>query len=165
MSEATAIDPQTTLYCTFTAAGHWFGVPAQLVREVHALTPITPIPGAPRAVLGYANLRGQLYLVLKAQGLLMGVDSSETGDAHLILFKPAAGEFFAIQTGAVGEIVTVRRDQVDVPKAKLEDASPEVQTYDRSACVIGHAKLDHALLTLVDPALLLAAAFEEAGLS
>lgn len=141
-----------SLYCTFTAAGHRFGVPAELVREVHAPTAITPIPGAPRSVVGYANLRGHLYLVLAADRLLLHNDCHARGEAQLVVFKPEAGESFALETGAIGDMVSVAAHQIDVPHS-TDDAARA------TPCVTGHAKLDHELLTLIDPTQLLTAAF------
>jgi len=143
-----------TLFCTFTAAGHRFGVPAQLVREVHAATAITPVPGAPRAVLGYANLRGHIYLVLHASHLLAHASATPASEAQLVVFKPEAGESFALETGAIGEMTAIAPHQIDVPKG----ADGVV---GETPCVIGHAKLDRELVTLIDPRQLLAVAFAD----
>lgn len=163
MDESIPGDPTSTLYCTFFSAGHWFGVPAKLVREVHALTTITLVPGAPPSVLGYANLRGQLFLVLKARELLTDRESCDTEAPHLIVFSAAAGEYFAIQADAVGEMTPVRRDQIDRPNANLDAAGAEVHAGGHCQCVIGRARLEHALLTLIDPGKFLAAAFDPAA--
>lgn len=145
----------TTLYCTFGAGGHRFGVPAQLVREVHAATAITPIPGAPPAVLGYANLRGRLYLVVHAHLLLAPGEATPEAETQLVVFKPEAGESFALETGAIGEMVAIAPHQIDVPQQN-ETAQ------GTTSCVIGYAKLDHELITLIDPRHLLTAAFTTA---
>jgi chemotaxis signal transduction protein len=155
MPDAKAIDSSVTLYCTFTAGSHRFGVPARSVREVHASTAITPIAGAPRAVLGYANLRGNLFLVLSADLLLTNRHDRHHGESQLVVFKPEAGESFALETGAIGEMVAVAPHQISVPQA--DDGA--MGTPD---CVTGHAKLDHELITLIDPRRLLPAAFPHA---
>lgn len=154
MADSPATTNSSTLYCTFTAGGHRFGVPAQMVREVHAATAITPIPGTPRAVLGYANLRGHIYLVLNAGRMLARVDVTPSSETQLVVFKPEAGESFALETGVIGEMTAIAPHQIDVPKSA--DGAP-----GEMPCVTGHAKLDCELVTLIDPRQLLAAAFAD----
>jgi purine-binding chemotaxis protein CheW len=160
MNELIASERTPELWCSFWVAGHWFGVPAQFVREVHTPVSITRIPGAPRSVLGYVNLRGQLVLVLSARALFLQTSHREDEEMHLVVFNAAAGESFAIQTGSVGEIVSIRRDQVDLPSSHMDDATTSEKVGERVACMVGHAKLDRALLTMIDPRRLLAVAFE-----
>jgi chemotaxis signal transduction protein len=152
MPDAPNVDASVTLYCTFTAGEHRFGVPARSVREVHASTAITPIPGAPSAALGYANLRGNLFLVLSADLLLTNRGERQRGEPQLVVFKPDAGESFALETGAIGEMVAIAPHQISVPQTD-DGAGSAID------CVTGHAKLDRELITLVDPRRLLPAAF------
>lgn len=159
MPETLSAEPVSELYCSFWLEGRWFGVPAHCVREVHAPVAITPIPGAPRTVVGYVNLRGQLFLVLDPCELLAGCCGDDTSDAHLVVFKSTAGEAFAIQAGRVGEIVAVRPDQVDVPKPLAEGPRYDGDDLDGSTVVVGHAKMDSGLLMLIDPKRLLPAVF------
>jgi purine-binding chemotaxis protein CheW len=163
MIEQLTAEPVTRLHCTFWLQQRWFGVPADLVREVHAPAGITPIPGAPRSVAGYVNLRGQLFLVLDAGSLLTGITGKQPPGGHLIVFKSTAGEAFAIQAGEVGDIVAVHPDQVDVPKTYVVDGAASDETArEPASIVVGHARLDRALLILIDPKRLLTAAMAEA---
>jgi chemotaxis signal transduction protein len=157
LAEPTTAVP--VLYCTFWIGERQFGVPALLVKEVHAPTATTPIPGAPRAVRGYVNLRGNLYLLLDPGELLTADSAPVAADGDFIVFKAAAGENFAIQTDRVGDIVAVRGDQVAVPKTEAGQLSERQRAAER--LIVGHAKLDHTLLTLVDPRELLSAVFSE----
>ena len=45
--------------------GRRFGVPAARVREVAALSTVTPVPTAPPQVVGLTQLRGQIVPVLQ----------------------------------------------------------------------------------------------------
>ncbi|MDQ3631441.1 MAG: chemotaxis protein CheW [Actinomycetota bacterium] len=45
-------------------AGEHYAVPVACVLEVAELGDVTPVPGAPRSVLGVRNLRGQLITVV-----------------------------------------------------------------------------------------------------
>ncbi len=50
--------------CVFEVAGIAYGVPVAAVREVAMLQQVTPIPRAPLAIRGVANLRGVLLPVV-----------------------------------------------------------------------------------------------------
>lgn len=152
--------PAEELYCSFRVDEHWFAVPAALVREVHVQPPITPTPGAPRTVAGYVNLRGHLFLVLNANELLLGRSGDVHDEAYLVVFKAAAGDSFALRTGPMGEMRTIRRDDIDLPVAPLVGERHATPHEDVRAYLIGHAKLDSALMTLIEPRKLLSAAFD-----
>src|SRR5271165_1325352 len=51
-------------FCTFNLDQLWFGIPVERVQEVIASPAVTPVPLAPRAVAGLANLRGQIVTVI-----------------------------------------------------------------------------------------------------
>ena len=147
----------TVAYCGFRVGKRKFGVPVFLIKEVQAPTPIAPVPGAPPAVRGYVNLRGNLYLVLDPRELLTGESSNVAEDGHFIVFNALAGEAFAIQTDGVEDIVSIGEDQIDVPNAetrRLTDGNGQLQPL-----VTGHAKLEDGLMTLVEPRQLLSAVF------
>jgi len=54
-------------FCTFDLDGLWFGIPVERVQEVIVSPAVTPVPLAPRAVAGLANLRGQIVTVVDPQ--------------------------------------------------------------------------------------------------
>lgn len=142
------------LYCTFWVAGHWFGVDATLVSEVHGLPDVTPIAGAPRAVAGYVNLRGQLYVALSAAEILTFDAADTSATARLIVFRSSAGESFALVVDALGGMVDATADRID--------SYPQTPaTAGARSLAIGRARLEPCSLTLIDAPRLLAAAFGE----
>jgi len=67
-------------------AGRHYGVPLAVVREVFALGPLTPVPTAPAAVAGVANLRGQVIAVLDLMRLLdLGLHRLRLGDPVVLV--------------------------------------------------------------------------------
>ena len=156
LAEPTIAAP--VLYCTFWIRHRQFGVPVLMIKEVHGPTTTTPIPRAPRAVRGYVNLRGNLYLLIDAGELLTGDDVPVAPDGDFIVFKAAAGENFAIQTERVGDILAIRGEQIALPTTEAVQSSEPQRGSDR--LIVGYAKLDHTLLTLVDPGELLSAVFD-----
>jgi purine-binding chemotaxis protein CheW len=100
-------------FCTFRLGEALYGIDVNLVQSVNTLPPLTAIPHAPGSVRGYVNLRGQVHLVLDLARLL-GLGTTETGtDARLVLLKPALGEPFGVLADRIGDIVTLRPEQVE----------------------------------------------------
>ncbi len=159
MPETTRNARMERLYCSFWLGDCQFGVPAHLIREVRTTAVLTPIPGAPPAVCGYVNLRGQLYLVLDPRALWIGRTDGAHPNGHLIVFKEAAGESFAVQTDSVGDIVAIDDEQISVPTIHRETGAPAESEPQCDRLVTGIARLDDALVTLVDPSELLSAVF------
>lgn len=147
------------LYCSFWLGPHCFAVPAVSVREVHAPAPVTPVAGAPPAVRGYVNLRGQLYLVLDPGDLLLDSRYVASAAGELIVFRADIGESFAIHTDQVGEIVTIRTNQIHLPKSRTDEADAGGGEHNSEHLIVGHATLDTQLITLIAPWELLPTAF------
>lgn len=164
MSELAPTETDALLYCSFWLGAHCFGVPASAVSEVHAPVPLTRIPGAPSAVRGYVNLRGQLYLVLDPAELLLGTAAASIGDAELIVFRTEIGEAFVIAVDRVGDMLPIPPEQIHVPKARTGDVDLTSQSHRLESLVAGHATLEEFLVTLVEPRKLLPAAFSPAGI-
>jgi purine-binding chemotaxis protein CheW len=147
-------------YCTFVLAGLWFGVRAELVSEVHVQFPLTSIPGAPAAVRGYVNLRGQLHLVLSGRRLLLNDSDRGPADGSLVVFQSTLDEAFALEVDQAGDVVEVSSPMIDAPQPPGGSGGSESFRNVRSALISGYAKLDSCLVTLIDPRRLLWAAFE-----
>jgi chemotaxis signal transduction protein len=150
--------PQVELYCSFWLGEHCFGVPSIAVSEVHRSVPITTIPGAPSAVSGYVNLRGQLYLVLDPYELLIGESAADNRGAELIVFRPEVGEAFALRVLRVGEMLPIPGAEIHTPKARTGDVDLSNGAQRHEALIAGHATLESHLVTLIDPSKLLPAA-------
>lgn len=162
MSETTMHETLGELYCTFWLREHSFGVPSTTVSQVHAPAPLTTIPGAPPAVLGYVNLRGQLYLVLDPSELLLSRPQQVAERAELIVFRAEIGEAFAIAVDRVGDMLPIPEARIHVPKARPDDVDLSVTEQRLASLSVGHATLDSVLVTLVDPSKLLPVAFATA---
>lgn len=141
--------PETVLYCTFVLDDKSFAVPVLLVREVQAVTSITPIPGAPPAICGYVNLRGQLHVALDPRPWLTGQPRSNSASGYLIVFKAQVGEACAMLCDRLGDIVPVDRHRVDVPQVDAVQRDEGRGYHER--LIAGYAKLDNSLLELIDP--------------
>jgi purine-binding chemotaxis protein CheW len=53
----------------FLLASEHYGIELTYIREIHALTEFTPLPGTPAFVLGLTNVRGQILSVIDIKKL------------------------------------------------------------------------------------------------
>jgi purine-binding chemotaxis protein CheW len=133
----------TRTFCTFRLGDGLFGLDAALVQSVNLPPALTPLPQAPDAVRGYANLRGQIHLVLDLKRLL-NLGATELGpDTRLVVFKAVLGDPFGVLIDRVGGVATLRPDQIEAG-APAETDSPQ------GGLVCGVGKLDGELVALLD---------------
>jgi purine-binding chemotaxis protein CheW len=125
-------------FCTFRLGGDLMAVGAALVQSVHRPPPLTPLPHAPPAVRGYANLRGQTLLVLDLGRLLGRAPAADGPDARLVVFQPALGDPFGVLVDRIGDVAVLRPDQI-------EDRPP-----GGDDLVVAVGKLDRELVALLD---------------
>jgi len=141
---------QARSFCTFLLGEGLFGLDATLVQSVNLPPPLTPLPQAPDAVRGYANLRGQIHLILDLKKLL---DRGATGigpDTRLVVLKAALGDPFGVLIDRIGGVATLPPDQIEAGRPAETDAPA-----DGMVCGVG--KLDGELITLLDASKLLPA--------
>jgi purine-binding chemotaxis protein CheW len=76
----------------------WYALELLAVREVVVAGRVEPLPGAPPAVLGLFNLRGEVVPVLDTAALL-GVGAPPAGSPHLVIAETARGLAALTATG------------------------------------------------------------------
>jgi len=155
-------EAETRPWCTFRLGGDLYGVDVMLVREVALPVPVTPVPHAPRGVLGCVNLRGQIHLALDLRVLLGRGATTPGPEARLILFKAELGDPFGVLVEAIGAIVEVPTEQVVDHAALAEVDGDDAAEHGRTgrpedALVLGVARLRDELLLLLDARRLLTA--------
>lgn len=70
----------------FQACDEWFGLPIELVREIHPLDRLTRVPNAPAAILGILNLRGRVLTLLDLSGCL-GIPPGTRPNSHAVVLE------------------------------------------------------------------------------
>ncbi len=106
---------------TFRVESRLFAVEVGHVLEIKGWRPATPIPHAPRHVLGVINLRGAI-LAVHDLGARIGLGLTRATAAHVILVLQAGGR-------TVGLLVDAVCDIVDVPDAAIA-ALPDLASRD-----------------------------------
>jgi purine-binding chemotaxis protein CheW len=109
----TALAGAEHLFCTLRLAGRLFGVSIHEVKEVNPETRCTRIPHTPPTVAGYANLRGQIHLIVDLRQLLALSAIAVTPESRLLIFKPQVADQLGVLVDQVGDIVAVTNDQLE----------------------------------------------------
>jgi len=106
----------------WTAGAVRCGVPIDRLARIVPLEGVTPVPGAPPAVLGIANVQGELVTVVDGR-LLIGEPAR--GTAPELVLVDRGGRYAGIAVDAVEDIVEVDESALArEPDGTLVAASP-----------------------------------------
>jgi len=125
---------------SFTVDDGLFGLDVEHVQEVIRTPRITPVPLAPPAVLGLANLRGQVVTVLDLRARLGLEPRPEPGAITVVVRHD--GEVVGLVADAPGDVLEVSADQQDPP--------PEALTGPPADLISGTCRLPDRLLLVLD---------------
>ncbi len=143
MNIASQLNDNLVQLCTFDLSGRRYAVNVLSVREVNPEVTITRVPHTAPAVRGLVNVRGQIFLILD---LLRGT-SRILPSSRIVLFKEQIGPTFGLLVDKVGDIITVRPDQM------LDITAHEDDVVDQEADLpgLGVVKLEKHLVMVLDP--------------
>lgn len=102
----------------FTLAGQHYLAPVAQVQEIVVPDRITPVPGAPDAVLGIMNLRSRLLVVLdgcKRLSLVPAVAAPERRPNQRVLVLDAGDDPVGLLVESIGEIAVLDEGLIDKP--------------------------------------------------
>jgi purine-binding chemotaxis protein CheW len=136
---------QITQLVSFRIGEEEFGVDILMVQEIIRLTNITPIPNAPRFILGMINLRGKIIPVidlrqrLKIRGNQAGANDRKT---RILIVE--------IYNHVTGFIVDSVSEVMKVPVAEIEPTPHLVVSSIEAEYIKGVVKLPNRLIILLD---------------
>jgi purine-binding chemotaxis protein CheW len=136
-------------FCTFRADQRLFGIDVACLREISTNTVITPVPPAPPAVRGLANLRSRVHLILDLRPLLGLAAADCTADSRLIILKPAVAEDVGLLVDRGGDILRVPREQIESLDSSPASGRKSSES-PAAGFVVGVAKLDRELMMIID---------------
>jgi len=135
--------PATLRACLFTLGAQTFALPVATVKEVVDFEEWTTVPRAPRAVVGVANLRGDVVPIVDAQAVL-GLPARQRGRRLRTLVVVAGDRTAALVVDAVVGLATV--DAGTPPEAGAPAvAAARVEAGGRAALLLDAARLLEAL--------------------
>ena len=146
---------------TFTLGGERYGLDIRAVREITRNVSVTPVRGAPAAVRGLQNLRGQVVTVIDP-GVQLGIGPREVGPESRLVVLKTNGELQARGcTGVttaddlVGLLVDAVSDVAEAGPAEWESRPPNLIGAGAER-VSGLVRLADALVRVLEPETLLA---------
>jgi purine-binding chemotaxis protein CheW len=127
-------------YVSFTLAGEAYAVPIEGIAEILKPLPITPVPRAPRVIMGVMTVRGRLVTVIDLRRRL-GLSEAPMDHKSRILVTDSGDERVGL---LVDEVLHVHR------LAESEIESREVLGGDPQPYLAGIGRPEGALLMLLD---------------
>ena len=147
------ISDDTIQFCTFRLSGRLFGLNILDVKEVNAdKINFTQVFHANRAIKGYMNLRGQMYLVIDMRPLFSfgETETTVTQDTRVLIFKNEVDENFGILVDKIGDVIPIKEENiverrkeakvVDTDRRTSEQLTLGVSTLEKELMVILNAR-------------------------
>jgi purine-binding chemotaxis protein CheW len=124
----------------FALDGDRYGLPLDAVERVLPMVAVSPLPGAPEAVLGAINVHGVVVPVLDIRRRL-GLPAGDLGPSARLLVARAGLRTVALPADDIAGVVDVREDSIVPPESVLSGIEH----------VAGVAVLVDGLLLIHDP--------------
>lgn len=138
------LQPQGTRvfrWVTFQLADEIYGINVMQVQEVLRLTEIAPVPGAPPAVMGIINLRGNVVTVIDTRELF-NLPANALTEQTRIMIVDCNKVTVGLLVDSVAEVVNIDNSEID--------AAPSVGSDDNSRYIQGVYNMNGEILILVD---------------
>ena len=130
-------------FCTFYAAGLYFGLDVMNVQEIIRYQEMTRVPLAPPVVRGLINLRGQIVTALDLRRRLDLPDRPQD--------ELPVNVFVQTDDGAVSLLVDEIGDVLELPETDFE-RPPDTLTGAARDLILGAYKLSDRLLLILNTA-------------
>ncbi|WML47592.1 chemotaxis protein CheW [Neobacillus sp. PS3-34] len=134
----------TTKAVVFQIANEEYAIPIENVISIERMENVTPIPHLPSYVKGIVEVRGELIPVIDMENILYNRELAVNDASRLIVLQSAEISF--------GTLVADAKEIIDLPPDKLKQVG--FLTYAKTSYITGVANLDHRLITVLDPAIL-----------
>ena len=134
----------------FLSNGRKWGIDISAIREVGELTEsLCPVPHAQHSVMGYINVRGDIYQLISFKSLISGKKEKEGKDGLVLFLKESVGQAMGIYVDDACEISTV--DITDIKKWEAVE-STKVAKFDMAEYLTSSVfRNEGELVPLIDP--------------
>jgi len=129
-------------WVNFTVDEETYALNVLDVQEVLRDAEITPIPGAPDAIIGIINLRGNVVTVVDARTFFGLEEKAWDENSRIMVIEVASGEIVGLVVDSVAEVIALPQTVVDKAMMAVAD--------DRAHHILGIVPQDEKLIILVD---------------
>ena len=137
------IGSQSQQYVVFRLGKEEYGFEVTKVREIQSMENITVVHGSAEHIEGVMNLRGKLVTVINMRKRF-GLSPGEKQHESKIVVVDASD-------APVGFMVDEVTEVVHISKAEVEKVPGHIASKIEAEYVVGIAKRDDRLITLIDP--------------
>jgi len=130
-------------YVVFKLGKEEYGFDVSTVREIHTMEQITKVHRSAQYIEGVMNLRGKLLTVINLRKRF-AMEAGDAGNAQRIIVVDASDSPVGFLVDQVAEVARISKDAI-------EDAPAHISKEIESEYVIGIAKYEDRLITLIDP--------------
>jgi purine-binding chemotaxis protein CheW len=130
-------------WVTFQLADEVYGINVMQVHEVLRMTEIAPVPGAPAAVVGIINLRGNVVTVIDTRELFC-LPANELTEQARIMIVECSKVTVGLLVDGVAEVINLDNNEIDIaPSVGSDDNSRYIQgVYNRGGEILILVALD-----------------------
>ncbi len=112
--------PTEVEFVTFFTGGQSFSIDITQVREIRRWTSATPLPHAPKEVLGVLNLRGSVIPIYDL-AVRFGLEPTKDNGRAVVVIAAHGNQTVGLLVEAVSEILSVEADRIqEVPNLRSE---------------------------------------------
>jgi purine-binding chemotaxis protein CheW len=130
-------------YVIFRLGKEEFGFDVANVREIQSIDNITTVHGSAKYIEGVMNLRGKLVTVINMRSRFGMAPASEAKEPKIVVIDAA--------DAPVGFIVDEVTEVVHITDSTIEKVPSHIASNIESEYVLGIAKREERLITLIDP--------------
>ncbi len=130
-------------YVIFRLGDEEFGFDVANVREIQSIDNITIVHGSAKYIEGVMNLRGKLVTIINMRSRFGMAPASELKEPKIVVIDAA--------DAPVGFIVDEVTEVVHIAESTIEKVPSHIASKIESEYVLGIAKREERLITLIDP--------------
>ncbi len=130
-------------YVIFKLGKEEFGFDVANVREIQSIDSITAVHGSAQYIEGVMNLRGKLVTVINMRARFGMAPSSDLKEPKIVVIDAA--------DAPVGFIVDEVTEVIHIERSNIEKVPSHIASKIESEYVLGIAKREERLITLIDP--------------
>jgi len=139
--QASENDRSDIEFVTFFAGGQSFSLDITHVREIRRWTAVTPLPHAPKEVLGVMNLRGSVIPIYDLSARF-GLGSTPENPRNVVVVAMIDNQTVGLLVEAVSEILSVQRSQIQ--------DTPDVRSDSARQSITGVIPIDEGMTRVID---------------
>ncbi|MCB6176781.1 chemotaxis protein CheW [Rhodobacter sp. Har01] len=141
-------------FVTFFAGGQSFSLDITHVREIRRWTAVTPLPHAPKEVLGVMNLRGSVIPIYDLSARF-GLGPTPENPRNVVVVAMIENQTVGLLVEAVSEILSVQR-------AQIQD-TPDIRSDTTRQSITGVIPIDEGMTRVIDLAAVIQAKGRQAA--